>query len=200
MRLYFRGGSVKAVGMSLVVLALGPVLGCQSTQASPPANAVEPAPIMPVARATAPAHRDQIPPVSPPSPSPKSRPAHDRDGDGIGDDVDLCPTEPEDFDGFQDEDGCPDPDNDGDLILDQNDMCPNVPGPKPDGCPIAAASDRDGDGVVDNIDKCPDHPEDMDGFQDADGCPDPDNDGDGILDRNDKCPNLAGPPPSGCPR
>ncbi len=28
----------------------------------------------------------------------------------------------------------------------------------------------------------------MDGFQDADGCPDPDNDGDGIPDSRDRCP------------
>ena len=31
--------------------------------------------------------------------------------------------------------------------------------------------------------------EDKDGFQDGDGCPDPDNDGDGIPDVRDKCPN-----------
>ena len=36
----------------------------------------------------------------------------DRDGDGIKDDVDKCPDDPEDFDDFEDEDGCPDPDND----------------------------------------------------------------------------------------
>ena len=29
----------------------------------------------------------------------------------------------------------------------------------------------------------------MDGFEDDDGCPDPDNDNDGIPDKNDKCPN-----------
>jgi len=29
----------------------------------------------------------------------------------------------------------------------------------------------------------------QDGFQDADGCPDPDNDADGILDKDDQCPN-----------
>ena len=36
----------------------------------------------------------------------------DTDGDGIPDAQDLCPTEAEDKDGFEDEDGCPDPDND----------------------------------------------------------------------------------------
>ncbi|XXF76448.1 Ig-like domain-containing protein [Myxococcaceae bacterium GXIMD 01537] len=33
-------------------------------------------------------------------------------------------------------------------------------------------------------------PEDMDGFEDGDGCADPDNDGDGILDVKDACPNA----------
>ncbi|RYZ34352.1 MAG: cell envelope biogenesis protein OmpA, partial [Myxococcaceae bacterium] len=36
---------------------------------------------------------------------------------------------------------------------------------------------------------CPEGPEDFDGFQDADGCADPDNDKDGIPDTADKCPN-----------
>ena len=64
----------------------------------------------------------------------------DRDGDGIRDNVDRCPDDAEDFDGFEDEDGCPDPDNDRDGILDANDKCPNVPEDKDgvdddDGCP-----------------------------------------------------------------
>ncbi len=50
-------------------------------------------------------------------------------------------------------------------------------------------ADRDGDGIPDVRDKCPNQPEDKDGFQDDDGCPDPDNDEDGILDSADKCPN-----------
>jgi hypothetical protein len=50
----------------------------------------------------------------------------DSDGDGIPDDVDQCPPLPEDKDGFQDEDGCPDPDNDNDLVPDADDLCPNV--------------------------------------------------------------------------
>ena len=52
-----------------------------------------------------------------------------------------------------------------------------------------SSGDRDGDGIPDNLDKCPNEPEDKDGFQDEDGCPDPDNDGDGIPDIRDKCPN-----------
>jgi outer membrane protein OmpA-like peptidoglycan-associated protein len=51
--------------------------------------------------------------------------------------------------------------------------------------------DRDGDGIADRIDGCPDSAEDRDGFQDADGCPDPDNDGDGLADRQDQCPDTA---------
>jgi hypothetical protein len=113
----------------------------------------------------------------------------DRDGDGIADSNDRCPNDPEDFDGFQDEDGCPDPDNDGDGVRDVDDRCPNQPGPRGDGCPKSVGTDRDGDGIADAFDKCPDEPEDKDGFQDADGCPDPDNDMDGIPDAKDQCPN-----------
>jgi OmpA-OmpF porin, OOP family len=114
----------------------------------------------------------------------------DRDGDGIKDDLDRCPDQPEDFDGWQDEDGCPDPDNDGDGIADVDDRCPDIPGPADNGgCPAGIANDRDGDGIPDDLDKCPDDPEDKDGFQDEDGCPDLDNDHDGILDIDDLCPN-----------
>jgi hypothetical protein len=106
----------------------------------------------------------------------------DRDGDGYKDDVDQCPDEPEDFDGFKDEDGCPDPDNDNDGILDVDDRCPNIPEDRDgdqdeDGCPEGKKDgDRDGDGIPDSRDKCPDVPEDRDGFEDQDGCPEEDND------------------------
>ena len=53
----------------------------------------------------------------------------------------------------------------------------------------AVDNDPDKDGIVGDADKCPNEPEDKDGFQDEDGCPDPDNDGDGIPDAVDKCPN-----------
>ncbi len=52
-----------------------------------------------------------------------------------------------------------------------------------------ASHDLDGDGIPDNLDKCPNEPEDKDGYEDDDGCPDPDNDHDGIPDVRDKCPN-----------
>ncbi len=118
----------------------------------------------------------------------------DRDGDGYKDDEDECPDDPEDFDGFKDDDGCPDPDNDNDGILDVDDQCPDTPedfdgDEDEDGCPEGDDGDRDGDGILDKYDECPDDPEDRDGFQDEDGCPDDDNDQDGILDKDDACPN-----------
>jgi OmpA-OmpF porin, OOP family len=148
----------------------------------------------------------------------------DQDGDGITDDKDKCPTIAEDKDGFEDEDGCPDPDNDQDGIPDEKDKCPNKPETvngfqdedgcpdeisdrdkdgipdKDDKCPDAGGKfiinrpgpyygcpDTDKDGIPDYLDKCPDKPEDTDGFEDTDGCPDPDNDKDGIPDEQDEC-------------
>ena len=49
----------------------------------------------------------------------------DADGDGVPDEIDQCEFLPEDFDGFEDQDGCLDPDNDNDLIPDEDDRCPN---------------------------------------------------------------------------
>jgi hypothetical protein len=64
--------------------------------------------------------------------------------------------------------------------------------------------DRDGDGVPDDVDQCPDLPEDRDGIQDDDGCPEEDADSDGIPDEADACPLVAGvasqdPKKNGCP-
>ncbi|MDQ3364406.1 MAG: OmpA family protein [Myxococcota bacterium] len=117
----------------------------------------------------------------------------DPDRDGIVGDLDKCPTDPEDMDGFQDDDGCPDLDNDGDGVPDGSDKCPMEPEDKDsfqddDGCPDL---DNDGDGIPDAADQCPNEAEDKDGFQDEDGCPDPDNDQDGVLDAQDKCPDQA---------
>ena len=118
----------------------------------------------------------------------------DRDGDGIPDNADQCPTEPEDKDGFEDADGCPDRDNDGDGIPDKDDKCPNQAEDADgfqdaDGCPDP---DNDADGVDDAHDQCPDKKETMNGFKDDDGCPDePDRDGDGVPDSKDQCPDQA---------
>ncbi len=107
----------------------------------------------------------------------------DRDGDGIPDHLDKCPGEAEDFDGFEDEDGCPEPDNDGDGICDPNPVIQ------------ARLAHWEATGVCRGKDKCPGMDpdklsdfirtrEDFDGFEDEDGCPEPDNDGDGICDPN----------------
>jgi OOP family OmpA-OmpF porin len=64
---------------------------------------------------------------------------------------------------------------------------PGVPPPKQ----TAVAPDSDGDMLPDHADRCPTQPEDIDGYQDNDGCPDPDNDRDGIPDRVDKCPRTG---------
>ncbi|MBS1123841.1 MAG: putative internalin, partial [Deltaproteobacteria bacterium] len=127
-----------------------------------------------------------------PQPAGASAPGrNDQDGDGVPNSLDGCKDEPEDKDGFQDEDGCPDRDNDGDGIADPDDSCPNAPEDKDgfedgDGCPEL---DNDKDGILDTTDRCPDQAEDKDGFEDEDGCPDEDNDGDGLADADDKCPN-----------
>ena len=130
-------------------------------------------------------------------------PVGDKDGEGIPDNVDKCPNEPEDKDGFQDADGCPDPDNDKDGIPEVEDQCPHEPEDQ-DGFQDAAGCpdpDNDADGIADINDKCPNEPEDKDGFEDADGCPDPDNDKDGVPDTSDKCPNEPGPADNnGCPK
>ena len=117
----------------------------------------------------------------------------DRDGDGILDFDDACPDDPEDFDEFEDSDGCPDPDNDKDGILDVDDKCPLEPEDHDgfedaDGCPDP---DNDKDGILDVNDKCPDDPETVNEWEDEDGCPDeiPDTDGDGLKDNVDQCPN-----------
>ncbi|MBJ80654.1 MAG: hypothetical protein CMH60_04980, partial [Myxococcales bacterium] len=113
----------------------------------------------------------------------------DRDGDGYFNEDDDCPGQAEDFDGFEDEDGCPERDNDEDGVLDGDDQCQgaleDMDGFEDgDGCP---EEDNDEDGLLDADDKCPDEAEDIDEFEDEDGCPDLDHDQDGVLDTEDKC-------------
>ena len=120
----------------------------------------------------------------------------DTDKDGISDEFDSCIEVPEDFDQFEDDDGCPEADNDQDGIVDADDGCPLEAEDldefeDSDGCPD---SDNDGDGVPDVDDACP-----MDtGMASAQGCPDADEDG--ITDSDDECERDAGPESAhGCP-
>ncbi len=83
-------------------------------------------------------------------------------------DVDKCPNDPEDKDGFQDEEGCPDADNDGDGVCDS--------------WVSEKGLAKKYSSICKSIDKCPNDSEDMDGFEDEDGCPEADNDKDGICD------------------
>ncbi len=122
---------------------------------------------------------------------------HDADGDGITDEHERadCVRLPEDVDGFEDEDGCPDPDNDGDLVPDDDDRCPDEASDfgrdeDEDGCndPVV---DTDQDGIEDRDDACPRAAEDWDEHEDEDGCPDPDDDADGVPDAQDHCRDEA---------
>jgi hypothetical protein len=117
----------------------------------------------------------------------------DRDHDGVYDVSDRCPDQPEDRDGFQDADGCPDPDNDADGVPDATDRCPNQAEDvddyqDADGCPDP---DNDKDGIPDLNDACPNAAEDHKGKRPNDGCPSTseDSDGDGVPDAVDKCPD-----------
>lgn len=71
---------------------------------------------------------------------------YDRDRDGIYDFYDLCPSIPEDYNGYIDWDGCPDE--------------------------TVYTSDADHDGIPNEFDRCPTAAEIYNEFQDEDGCPD----------------------------
>jgi hypothetical protein len=89
----------------------------------------------------------------------------DADKDGIVGAADKCPTEAEDKDSFEDDNGCPDPDNDADAVLDAADKCPAQAEDKDsfqddDGCPEL---DNDNDGVLDRGRQGGDAPETKNG-------------------------------------
>lgn len=110
----------------------------------------------------------------------------DNDLDGVDDDVDRCPFEAEDHDGYRDADGCPDVGS-GDA---ERALAAQALPTSPDDTAVAAL-DSDGDTLTDDVDLCPDTPEDADGFDDTDGCPEVDNDQDTVLDADDACPREA---------
>lgn len=114
----------------------------------------------------------------------------DRDDDTLLAIEDACPDQAEDFDDFEDGDGCPDEDNDQDGIPDTEDQCPLEPEDldgiqDQDGC---FEDDADEDQFPDDKDACPLKAEDFDQFEDEDGCPELDNDEDGFPDDADTCP------------
>jgi outer membrane protein OmpA-like peptidoglycan-associated protein len=110
--------------------------------------------------------------VAPPPPKEVVIERVDTDKDGLYDDEDQCPNDPEDKDDFEDADGCPDLDNDKDGIPDLDDQCPLVAEDKDefedtDGCPD---DDNDKDTVPDLTDECPNTPGQPTGRRP--GCPD----------------------------
>lgn len=72
--------------------------------------------------------------------------------------LDNCAEEAEDFDGYQDDDGCPDADNDRDGLCD--------PWVEAKGLLNQFAH------VCKKVDLCPEQAESMNGYKDEDGCPD----------------------------
>lgn len=97
----------------------------------------------------------------------------DEDDDGVPDRSDRCPDARETRNGVEDDDGCPEPDEDGDGVPDVRDACPRhaQDAEGRGGCP-ADRIDDDRDGVPDVRDACLDAPEDTNGVDDEDGCPD----------------------------
>ncbi len=139
---------MKKRSMARVVIlgALTALFACRENAADPAfAPTTNETPIVVAQPSAAPsssdaARRKPSPPSAPLVVGPRRGPVGDRDGDGIPDDVDACPSVPEDFDGFEDDDGCPEGDNDGDGIPDAQYRCPNEPETfngiqDDDGCP-----------------------------------------------------------------
>ncbi len=90
----------------------------------------------------------------------------DEDGDGVADAADLCRSAPEDPDGRDDADGCPDLDDDADGVPDAGDRCPTSAGPAATG----GCADIDQDGLDDSVDVCPGKPAPSTEVG-GDGCP-----------------------------
>lgn len=140
----------------------------------------------------------------------------DSDRDELSDLHDDCPFDAENRDGRRDHDGCPEAGAEVFAMLKfdaapvrkpvkakaqtESEDPPKTPPPTeaaaafiptaedlPTLPELTQFKDADQDGIADAEDECPNEAEDEDGFQDYDGCPDPDDDLDGIADADDKC-------------
>ncbi len=112
--------------------------------------------------------------------------ARDSDGDGVGDEMDKCPSTA--AGAVVNSLGCP-MDTDGDGVYDGLDDCPDTPpgalgAVDIHGCPI----DSDFDGIPDYSDACPSGP--VGAHVDESGCP-LDSDKDGVADGLDDCPETV---------
>ncbi|HEY2732481.1 MAG TPA: OmpA family protein, partial [Polyangiales bacterium] len=171
-RAAFSGGI--GYGFPIGTCALGPTIRYLQVLQPPQALASDDARVVSVGLELTFGDDARAPESMPSELPPPPAAASDRDHDGIDDAHDKCPDQPEDHDGFQDEDGCPDPDNDNDKIPDVKDKCPNDPEDydefeDEDGCPDP---DNDYDGFLDADDQCPNEAEVVNGVDDYDGCPD----------------------------
>jgi outer membrane protein OmpA-like peptidoglycan-associated protein len=111
----------------------------------------------------------------------------DADADGVADVADRCPFEAETRNGLRDDDGCPEVE-----LVPQALVATATTQAAPAALPAASATvDTDADGLTDDADRCPLDAEDRDGFEDEDGCPEPDDDGDGVVDAKDRCASAA---------
>ncbi len=118
------------------------------------------------------------------------QPCTDSDGDGVCDDDDGCPYDPDKTDPGVCGCGTPDTDTDSDGTADCIDGCPADPGktdPGVCGCGVPD-TDSDSDGSADCIDGCPADPGKTHPGICGCGTPDTDSDGDGSADCIDGCP------------
>jgi len=115
----------------------------------------------------------------------------DSDHDGVPDDQDGCPHDPDKTSPGVCGCGSPDTDADGDDTPDCDDGCPDDPdktSPGVCGCG-RPDTDADGDGAPDCDDGCPDDPDKTSPAVCGCGIPDTDGDGDGTPDCDDGCPD-----------
>ena len=125
---------------------------------------------------------------------------YDIDDDGVVDSSDVCPyVSGTDANGNPTNDGCPPSPISGCTYSNATNYNSNATSDDGSCQFVFNIDDVDGDFIPDVDDECPSNVEDHDGFEDEDGCPDPDNDGDNVTDENDACPNVAANTTNGCP-